>query len=134
VDAVLEVCNSENLKLTTVLTTHHHLDHSGILSSFQISIKKHSSGGNYEIASKMKDIKVVGFSGEKRIPSMNTPLSHGQTIQVHRSSIQNCAFLFLISTKLLPQNYRETTFQPRRNFLLFWFTQNKSAQLFSFIE
>ena len=55
-DAILAVLNDKNWSLDYILSTHHHLDH---------------TGGNAKLLEKT-DCKVVGYSGDaKRIPNIN---------------------------------------------------------------
>lgn len=63
--SVLKAAEEENVDLTTVLTTHHHWDH---------------AGGNSELVSLKKNIKVVG--GDANIASLTDKVTHGDSLQV----------------------------------------------------
>jgi len=64
-EKVLEAAEKEGVKITTVLTTHHHWDH---------------SGGNGKIAAAIQDIKVVG--GDTRIEALNHQVGNGDIVQI----------------------------------------------------
>src|ERR1700733_12099825 len=67
-DKVLAAAKQHNLKLTSVLTTHWHGDH---------------SGGNADIVSKVPGLRVFGASGENgRIPALTNPVADGDTFKV----------------------------------------------------
>lgn len=61
----MSAVQEENLKLTTVLTTHHHWDH---------------SGGNSDLA-KLQN-KLIFYGGDSRIPEINNILKHDDVIKV----------------------------------------------------
>ncbi|KZS12396.1 hydroxyacylglutathione hydrolase, mitochondrial isoform X1 [Daphnia magna] len=71
---VIEMANQENVKLTTVLTTHHHWDH---------------AGGNEELVKLVPGLAVYG--GDDRIGALNKKVSHGDKLQVGNLEIQ-CLF------------------------------------------
>jgi len=64
-DSVIKAVEEEGVKLTTVLTTHHHWDH---------------AGGNKEIVSKVPDLVVIG--GDDRIDGVTRKVSHGDELRV----------------------------------------------------
>ena len=66
---LIAVVENEGLKLTSVLTTHHHMDH---------------SGGNEALLSVCPKLKV--FGGDDRIPKLSDKVSHGQEIQIGKDS------------------------------------------------
>ncbi|KAJ1879102.1 Cytoplasmic glyoxalase II [Coemansia sp. RSA 1722] len=68
---VLEVVKQTKLELKTVLTTHHHADH---------------SGGNAQIASSVTGLTVYG--GDSRIPSMTQQLQDGDTFTLGNLSVR----------------------------------------------
>nr|KAJ3412750.1 hypothetical protein HK105_002265 [Polyrhizophydium stewartii] len=64
-DKVLRAAQEHGVKLTTLLTTHHHADH---------------AGGNEGVIAAVPGIRVVG--SDPRIPGVATPLAHGDTVRV----------------------------------------------------
>jgi len=71
---VIDIVNRENIKLTTILTTHHHWDH---------------AGGNEDFVKQMPGLAVYG--GDNRIGALNRKVSHGDKLQVGNLEIQ-CLF------------------------------------------
>jgi len=71
---VIDCIKKENVKLTTVLTTHHHWDH---------------AGGNEELCSKVAGLSVYG--GDTRIGALTDQVSHGDCLQVGKINIK-CLF------------------------------------------
>ena len=67
-DKVIEAAKRHHLKLTAVLTTHWHPDH---------------SGGNSDIVGKVPGLKVFGASAENgRIPALTNPVADGDTFRI----------------------------------------------------
>jgi hydroxyacylglutathione hydrolase len=67
-DKVIAAAKAHNAKLTAVLTTHWHPDH---------------SGGNQAIAAKIPGIKVYGAAAEGgRIPALTDPVEDGASIRI----------------------------------------------------
>jgi len=67
-DKVIAAARRDNLKLTAVLTTHWHGDH---------------SGGNKDLVGKMPGLRVFGASAENgRIPALTNPVADGDTFKV----------------------------------------------------
>ena len=80
---VVELVNNENVKLTTVLTTHHHW-YAHIFQLFSkiycdTSCRDHA-GGNEELVKLIPDLVVCG--GDDRIGALNKKVSHGDKLQV----------------------------------------------------
>eukprot|EP00112_Aurelia_sp_Birch-Aquarium-sp1_P017953 Seg4218.4 transcript_id=Seg4218.4/GoldUCD/mRNA.D3Y31 product="Hydroxyacylglutathione hydrolase mitochondrial" protein_id=Seg4218.4/GoldUCD/D3Y31 len=71
---VLAAVREENVKLTTVLTTHHHWDH---------------AGGNADLCSKVDGLKV--FGGDERIGALTDKVKHGDKLTVGSFNI-SCLF------------------------------------------
>ncbi len=71
--SVIKTVHEENLFLTTVLTTHHHLDH---------------AGGNSELLAKMegKDVTIVG--GDERVQCISRIVKHGEELKLGSLSIK----------------------------------------------
>ena len=68
---VIAAVNEEGVKLTTVLTTHHHRDH---------------AGGNLELTAKVKGLSV--FGGDERIDSLTKKVLHNDTFNLGSLSIK----------------------------------------------
>lgn len=68
---VITAVNEEEVKLTTVLTTHHHLDH---------------AGGNLDLSEKIKGLSV--FGGDKRIDALTKTVNHDHTFKLGSLSIR----------------------------------------------
>ena len=67
-DKVIDAVKRNNLKLTAVLTTHWHPDH---------------SGGNADIVGKVPGLKVFGATAENgRIPALTNPVADGDTFKI----------------------------------------------------
>jgi len=67
-DKVIDAVKRHNLKLTAVLTTHWHGDH---------------SGGNADIVGKVKGLRVFGATAENgRIPALTNPVADGDTFKI----------------------------------------------------
>jgi hydroxyacylglutathione hydrolase len=67
-DKVISAAKQNGVKLTAVLTTHWHGDH---------------SGGNQDIAAKLPGLKIYGASAENgRIPALTNPVADGDTLKV----------------------------------------------------
>src|SRR5438552_4599784 len=67
-DKVIAAARQHGVKLTSVLTTHWHPDH---------------SGGNEDIASKVPGIRIYGARAEKgRIPALTDPVDDGGTVRI----------------------------------------------------
>jgi hydroxyacylglutathione hydrolase len=64
-DKVVQCVADEQIKLTTILTTHHHWDH---------------SGGNDKLVSMVSDLIVCG--GDDRIPSINKKVKNNDIVKV----------------------------------------------------
>ncbi|KAL9957554.1 hypothetical protein ACROYT_G039196 [Oculina patagonica] len=71
---VVEAVKNEGVKLTTVLTTHHHWDH---------------AGGNEELAQLVKGLTVCG--GDDRIGALNKKVGHGDQLKVGNLDVK-CLF------------------------------------------
>ncbi|XP_065899963.1 hydroxyacylglutathione hydrolase, mitochondrial-like [Dysidea avara] len=69
-EKVMNVVNKEQVKLTAVLTTHHHLDH---------------SGGNAQIVTMVPNLLVYG--NDDRIAAQNKPVKHQDKFQVGQLSV-----------------------------------------------
>lgn len=90
---MLEVAEKENVKLTTVLTTHHHwygfslklLYHTFHTLLFQ----RDHAGGNEELVKKMPGLTVYG--GDDRIGALTNKVSHGDKLKVGNLQIE-CLF------------------------------------------
>eukprot|EP01121_Diplochlamys_sp_Union-15-3_P006651 TRINITY_DN17159_c0_g1_i1.p1 TRINITY_DN17159_c0_g1~~TRINITY_DN17159_c0_g1_i1.p1 ORF type:complete len:259 (-),score=51.84 TRINITY_DN17159_c0_g1_i1:6-782(-) len=70
-DKVIQAAEKLGVRITTVLTTHHHWDH---------------SGGNEDIVSKLKDLSVLG--GDDRIPKLTKKVKHGDEITLESLKIK----------------------------------------------
>jgi hydroxyacylglutathione hydrolase len=67
-DKVIAAADQHNVKLTSVLTTHWHPDH---------------SGGNQDIAAKIPGIRIYGARAEGgRIPALTNPVDDGGTVRI----------------------------------------------------
>ena len=67
-DKVIAAAKQHGVKLTAVLTTHWHGDH---------------SGGNEDIAAKVPGIKIYGAKAEGgRIPALTNPVADGDTVEI----------------------------------------------------
>jgi hydroxyacylglutathione hydrolase len=64
-DKVVQCVADEQIKLTTILTTHHHWDH---------------SGGNDKLVSMVSDLIVCG--GDDRIPSINKKVKNNDIVKI----------------------------------------------------
>ena len=64
-DCVIKAVEEEGVKLTTILTTHHHWDH---------------AGGNKEMVSKVPGLVVIG--GDDRIDGVTRKVTHGDDLNV----------------------------------------------------
>ncbi|XP_015781610.1 hydroxyacylglutathione hydrolase, mitochondrial isoform X2 [Tetranychus urticae] len=73
-DKVLQSVSEAGVELTTVLTTHHHWDH---------------SGGNAELVSKAPGLTVCGF--DDRIGALTKKVNHGDTFSIGKLKI-NCLY------------------------------------------
>ncbi|XP_071963967.1 hydroxyacylglutathione hydrolase, mitochondrial-like isoform X2 [Antedon mediterranea] len=73
-EKVVEAVKQEGVKLTSVLTTHHHWDH---------------SGGNEKLVSLQQGLNVYG--GDDRIPALTNKVSHDDKFKVGSLNIQ-CLF------------------------------------------
>ncbi|PFX29497.1 Hydroxyacylglutathione hydrolase, mitochondrial [Stylophora pistillata] len=71
---VIDAVHKEGVKLTTVLTTHHHWDH---------------AGGNVELAELVKGLTVCG--GDDRIGALNKKVTHGDGLKVGNLDVK-CLF------------------------------------------
>lgn len=71
---VMDAVKEENLKLTTVLTTHHHWDH---------------AGGNKQMFKLMPSLIVVG--GDERVDALNKKVTNGDRLTVGQLDIK-CLF------------------------------------------
>ena len=70
-DKVIEAVQKHGVKLSTVLTTHHHWDH---------------AGGNEELAKKVGGLTVVG--GDDRIGALNKKVKNGDTFTIGSMNIE----------------------------------------------
>jgi hydroxyacylglutathione hydrolase len=93
---VVEIVNQENVKLTTVLTTHHHwFVTSLVLEIFQLKFcnfvvnDRDHAGVNEELVKLLPGLAVYG--GDNRIGALNKKVSHGDKLQVGNLEIQ-CLF------------------------------------------
>ncbi|HUY26436.1 MAG TPA: hydroxyacylglutathione hydrolase [Candidatus Binataceae bacterium] len=67
-DKLLAAARAHSLRIVALLTTHWHPDH---------------SGGNQDLASKVKGLKVYGASAENgRIPALTNPVADGDAIRI----------------------------------------------------
>ncbi|KAJ8313834.1 hypothetical protein KUTeg_008395 [Tegillarca granosa] len=73
-DKVLSAVQEEGVKLTSVLTTHHHWDH---------------AGGNKELLKKSPGLAVYG--GDKRIDELNNEVNHGNEFKIGSLNVK-CLF------------------------------------------
>ncbi|KAK3592767.1 hypothetical protein CHS0354_003202 [Potamilus streckersoni] len=73
---ILDAVKEEHVNLTTVLTTHHHWDH---------------AGGNVELVKLFNGGKLEVYGGDDRIGALTRIVTHGETLQVGKLSIQ-CLF------------------------------------------
>merc|ERR1719429_186399 len=73
-ETVLRSVEEEGVRLTTVLTTHHHWDH---------------AGGNKEIVSKVPGLRVI--AGDERIDGVTRLIKHGDQVRVGGINI-SCLF------------------------------------------
>jgi len=64
-DKVVQKVREEGVKLTTVLTTHHHWDH---------------AGGNEDLVKKVENLLVCG--GDERIGALNKKVTHGDELKI----------------------------------------------------
>lgn len=64
-DKVINAVQELGIRLSTVLTTHHHWDH---------------AGGNQDLVSKVSGLRVIG--GDDRIPALNHPVTDGDTLKL----------------------------------------------------
>ncbi|CAH3044302.1 unnamed protein product, partial [Porites lobata] len=71
---VIAAVKKEGVKLTTVLTTHHHWDH---------------AGGNGELAGLVKGLTVCG--GDDRIGALNKKVGHGDQLKIGNLNVK-CLF------------------------------------------
>ncbi|CAK8695928.1 hydroxyacylglutathione hydrolase, mitochondrial-like [Clavelina lepadiformis] len=71
-DKIIKAAADEGVKLTTVLTTHHHWDH---------------AGGNEDIIAKVKGLTVYG--GDTRIAGVTTPLAHDFCFKIGSLSVRS---------------------------------------------
>lgn len=71
---VIDAANQEGVKLTTVLTTHHHWDH---------------AGGNSDLVSQVSGLVVCG--GDDRVGALNKQVKHGDELKVGQLNIK-CLF------------------------------------------
>jgi len=71
---VLQEIKNLNAKCTTILTTHHHSDH---------------SGGNIDMKNQLGDIEIVG--GDDRIPGLSRKVGHGDILKLGKLQIK-CHF------------------------------------------
>ncbi|KAL0279631.1 UNVERIFIED_CONTAM: hypothetical protein PYX00_001144 [Menopon gallinae] len=70
-DSVVEAVKEENVKLTHILTTHHHYDH---------------AGGNSQLVQKIPGLTVVG--GDKRINGITKIVQHGDKLTIGNLNIE----------------------------------------------
>jgi len=73
-DSVIKAVEEEGVRLTTLLTTHHHWDH---------------AGGNAELIKRVPGLTVLG--GDDRIDGLTKKAQHGDTISVGNITIK-CLF------------------------------------------
>nr|CAD7199926.1 unnamed protein product [Timema douglasi] len=73
-ETVVSAVKSEGVKLTTVLTTHHHWDH---------------AGGNESLVKQVSGLQVCG--GDDRIGALTRKVSHGDQLKVGQLSVR-CLF------------------------------------------
>ncbi|GAB6021426.1 hypothetical protein CHUAL_004035 [Chamberlinius hualienensis] len=73
-DSVIAAVSSENVKLTSVLTTHHHWDH---------------AGGNENLATKVAGLKFYG--GDDRIGALTNKVNHGDEFKIGNLNVK-CLF------------------------------------------
>ncbi|RWS15291.1 hydroxyacylglutathione hydrolase-like protein [Dinothrombium tinctorium] len=71
---VQEAVNQHSVKLSTVLTTHHHWDH---------------SGGNADLVKMMPNLKVCG--GDSRVPAITKTVKHGDELKIGSLNVR-CLF------------------------------------------
>lgn len=71
---VLELVKQSNVRLTTVLTTHHHYDH---------------AGGNQELSKAMPELNILG--GESRVDAVKQIVKHGDRLSVGKLQVE-CLF------------------------------------------
>lgn len=64
---ILERIKRDNLKLTKILTTHHHWDH---------------ANGNPELVKSLPDQKIPVYGGDDRIPALTNKVGHDETLQI----------------------------------------------------
>ncbi|KAK4336878.1 hypothetical protein RND71_043983 [Anisodus tanguticus] len=72
-DKVIEKVKELNLKLTKVLTTHHHWDH---------------AGGNADLLNKFKETKLEVFGGDERIAGLTKTVKHDDLIKLGNLEIR----------------------------------------------
>ncbi|CRL04077.1 CLUMA_CG017190, isoform A [Clunio marinus] len=74
-ESVLEAVQNENVKLKSVLTTHHHWDH---------------AGGNEKLVTLFKD-KLIVYGGDERIGAMTNKIGQDDTFKIGNLDVQ-CHF------------------------------------------
>jgi glyoxylase-like metal-dependent hydrolase (beta-lactamase superfamily II) len=72
-----------NVKVTKILTTHHHWDH---------------ANGNPELVKLLEGQKTPVYGGDDRIPGLTNKVAHNDTLKVH--------FLILEKDNLFNLNYK----------------------------
>lgn len=70
-EAVTTAVHENNIKLTKVLTTHHHWDH---------------AGGNAKLLKNFPDLPVYG--GDDRIEAINRKITHNDTFNIGNLSVK----------------------------------------------
>ncbi|OWF49053.1 Hydroxyacylglutathione hydrolase, mitochondrial [Mizuhopecten yessoensis] len=75
-EKVLSAVKKEGVKLTTVITTHHHLDH---------------AGGNKELVEMARDLKLTVLGGDDRIDSLTRKVAHNDEFKVGKLNVR-CLF------------------------------------------
>ncbi|XP_022306808.2 hydroxyacylglutathione hydrolase, mitochondrial-like isoform X1 [Crassostrea virginica] len=66
-EKIIQAIERENCKLTTILTTHHHWDH---------------SNGNEKLVQLVPGQKLVVYGGDNRVPALNAKVGHGDQFKV----------------------------------------------------
>jgi len=68
---MLQAIERENIKLDSIFTTHHHIDH---------------AGGNEKLGQELKNLKIYG--GDERVQAINHKLKEGDVIQVGELTVK----------------------------------------------
>ena len=85
-EVVVEAVKEENVSLTTVLTTHHHWDHAGMmLDVYQLERFESLniiSGGNAKLVQLLSDLNLSVLGGDDRIDCLTRKVGHGDKLKV----------------------------------------------------